>query len=40
MIETPRGVMPLIDYAKEIGISEGAAHMRLKRGKLEGCRRV
>lgn len=40
IITTPLGKMPLIDYAKRIGITEGAAHQRLKRGKLEGCRRV
>jgi hypothetical protein len=39
-IVTPLGRMPLIDYAAKIGISEGAAHLRLKRGKLEGCTRV
>lgn len=37
VINTPVGEMPLIDYAEQIGISSGAAHMRLKRGKLEGC---
>lgn len=37
IINTPHGSLPLRDYAKMIGISAGAAHMRLKRGKLEGC---
>lgn len=37
-INTPDGsVMPLVDYARQIGITKGAAHLRLKRGKLEGC---
>ena len=40
IIETPRGVMPLVKYAEIIGISGGAALVRLKRGKLEGCARV
>lgn len=37
VIDTPLGRMPLVDYAKLIGISRGAAHLRMKRGKLEGC---
>lgn len=37
VIDTPLGRMPLVDYAKKIGITRGAAHLRLKRGKLEGC---
>jgi hypothetical protein len=37
LIHTPSGVMPLIEYAPTIGITAGAAHMRLKRNKLEGC---
>ncbi|WP_298704561.1 hypothetical protein [uncultured Variovorax sp.] len=36
MVRTPAGVMPLGDFAKSIGITIGAAHMRLRRGKLEG----
>lgn len=36
VVSTPRGVMALVDYAKAIGISKGAAHLRMKRGKLEG----
>lgn len=36
IVNTPEGVMPLVDYAKKIGLSRGAAHLRLKRGKLEG----
>lgn len=39
LVKTPSGIFPLIDYAKTIGISNGAAHLRLKRGKLEGCER-
>lgn len=38
-VETPVGTIPLRDYALHIGISLGAAHLRLKRGKLEGCRK-
>jgi len=37
IIATPNGVMPLVDYAASIGITRGAAHLRMKRGKLEGC---
>lgn len=37
IINTPLGTMPLVDYAEVIGISRGAAHLRMKRGKLEGC---
>lgn len=40
IIETPLGSMPLVDYAARIGLTKGAAHLRLRRGKLEGCRRV
>lgn len=36
VVSTPKGVMALVDYAKSIGISKGAAHLRMKRGKLEG----
>lgn len=36
VVNTPAGIMPLVDYAKRIGLSRGAAHLRLKRGKLEG----
>lgn len=35
-VRTAEGVMALVDYAKALGISKGAAHLRLKRGKLEG----
>lgn len=35
-VVTKYGRMPLVDYAKTIGISNGAANLRLKRGKLEG----
>ena len=37
IIDTPLGQMPIVEYANQIGISNGAAHLRLKRGKLEGC---
>lgn len=37
IVSTPIGKMPLVDYAKAIGISRGAAHLRLKRGKLHDC---
>lgn len=37
IIDTPEGPMPIVDYAAKIGITNGAAHLRLKRGKLEGC---
>lgn len=40
LVSTPFGDMPLVDYAARIGISKGAAHLRLKRGKLEGVTRV
>lgn len=33
-------IIALVDYAKRIGITKGAAHLRLKRGKLEGVQRV
>lgn len=36
IVETPHGQMALVDYAKMLGITKGAAHLRLKRGKLEG----
>jgi len=38
-IMTPKGIMAIVDYAASIGITHGAAHMRLKKGKLEGCNR-
>lgn len=40
VVDTPIGRMALVDYANKIGISKGAAHLRLKRGKLEGASRV
>lgn len=40
VIATPAGEMPLVEYAEKIGISKGAAHLRLKRGKLYGCARI
>ena len=40
VVDTPRGRMPLVDYAQILGISKGAAHLRLKRGKLEGAAHV
>lgn len=36
-VKTPAGIMPISEYAKLIGISRGAVHLRMKRGKLEGC---
>ncbi len=36
IVTTPLGAMALADYAKRIGLTKGAAHLRLKRGKLEG----
>lgn len=36
IVDTPLGTMPLVDYAKAIGITKGSAHLRLKRGKLTG----
>lgn len=35
-VKTIFGVMALVDYAKQLGITKGAAHLRLKRGTLEG----
>jgi hypothetical protein len=40
VVKVENKVMALVDYAKQIGISKGAAHLRLKRGKLEGAQRV
>lgn len=40
MVKTPNGLMALVDYAASIGITKGAAHLRLKRGTLEGASRV
>lgn len=40
VVSTPRGTMPLVDYANLIGLTKGAAHLRLKRNKLEGVQRV
>lgn len=40
VVQTPLGTMPLIDYAEAVGLTKGAAHLRLKRGKLEGVVRV
>jgi hypothetical protein len=40
IVRTPAGRMALVDYAAMIGISKGAAHLRLKRGKLEGVEHV
>ena len=37
IIDTPIGRIPLVDYAEKIGLTRGAAHLRMKRGKLEGC---
>jgi hypothetical protein len=35
-VKTQNGIIVLVDYAKQLGITKGAAHLRLKRGKLEG----
>ena len=40
VVDTPMGRMPLVDYARAIGLTRGAAHLRLKRGKLEGVTRA
>jgi len=40
VVDTPHGRMPLVEYAEIVGITKGAAHMRLKRGKLEGATHV
>jgi hypothetical protein len=40
LVSTPLGTMALVDYAARIGITKGAAHLRLKRNKLEGVQRV
>lgn len=36
MVTTEDGVIPLVDHAAKLGISKGAAHLRLKRGTLQG----
>jgi hypothetical protein len=36
IVLTKNGSIPLIDYAKKLGISNGTAHLRFKRKKLEG----
>lgn len=36
IVKTADGEIPLVDYAVKLGISKGAAHLRLKRGTLEG----
>ena len=36
VVKTVTGVIALVDYAKQLGITKGAAHLRLKRGTLEG----
>lgn len=36
VVKTKDGDIQLVDYAKKLGISKGAAHLRLKRGTLEG----
>jgi hypothetical protein len=38
VVQTPDGTMPLAEYAERLGITFGAAFMRLKRN-TEGCRR-
>lgn len=35
-VTTENGLVPLVEYAKKIGITKGAAHMRFKRKTLEG----
>jgi len=40
VVSTPVGIMPLVDYAKHIGITNGCAHLRLKRNQMEGVSRV
>lgn len=40
VVDTPEGRMPLVDYAKIIGLSKGAAHLRFKRGQLKGVSHV
>jgi hypothetical protein len=40
VVDTAYGRIPLVDYAKILGITRGAAHLRLKRGKLEGAAHV
>jgi hypothetical protein len=40
LVSTPKGTMPLIDYAESIGISNQLAHLRIKRGKLVGCKKI
>lgn len=37
VINSPIGRIPLIDYAEHLGVTNGCAHMRLKRGTLDGC---
>jgi hypothetical protein len=37
IIRSPQGIIPLIDYAGMVGLTRGAALMRLRRGKLKGC---
>lgn len=37
VVSTPLGTMPLSEYAKKIGLTRGAAHLRMKRGTLKGC---
>jgi hypothetical protein len=36
VVKTVLGHIPLVEYAKQLGLTKGAAHQRLKRGKLEG----
>lgn len=37
IVDTPAGRMALVDYAAIVGLTKGAAHLRMKRGTLEGC---
>jgi hypothetical protein len=36
IVKTQFGDIPLVDYAKQLGITRGAAHLRYKRKTLEG----
>lgn len=36
IVKTVDGEIPLVDYAKKLRITKGAAHLRFKRKKLEG----
>lgn len=40
IVKTPMGTMVLVDYARAIGLTKSAAHMRLRRGTLRGVSRA